>query len=381
MGNAMLEKLLLHYSYKREPIFISNQEIHDFFIQNKDEISYSDFQVIRDYFLHQIKAPRYIFREIKQALFPDEKDTSTVYRDNYDQKGNGDTHDRDGISPELTRLDEYRELMVLRRYSRRTISSYISALRRANGWFVGEMGITLDMVNSFQARKFFMTIIDTLGQSPSMVRMYRFAMTFYFTHILQKKLDLSFLDGMKNDKHLPTVLSRDEIVRILNAITNVKHRTMIGLLFASGLRLSELINLRVKDVDMVELIIHVRMGKGRKDRITVFSASLLEGLACCMRDKAGNDYVFTTAHDEFRERKRHISPRTVQKVLENALLRAKIGKSVTPHDLRHSFATHLLEQGISLRYIQSLLGHRNISTTTIYTKVARPALKGIKSPL
>ena len=127
---------------------------------------------------------------------------------------------------------------------------------------------------------------------------------------------------------------------------------MIGLLYASGLRLSELITLRVRDIDLNELIIYVRQGKGRKDRITIFSQSLVRGLQYCMYNKSGMEFIFTTDHDVNLKKQRHISGRTVQKILEQALKRAGISKHVTPHDLRHSFATHLLENGISLRHIQ-----------------------------
>jgi integrase/recombinase XerD len=176
-------------------------------------------------------------------------------------------------------------------------------------------------------------------------------------------------------------LSRDEISSLLDSIKNVKHRTMIGLLYASGLRLSELINLRVADINLNELTIHVKWGKGRKDRITVFSRALTEGLCFCIQGKGADDFVFTSSLDNGREKVRHISARTVQKVLDAAIEKAGILRKATPHDLRHAFATHLLESGISLRHIQLLLGHKNITTTTIYTKVAQPAIKGIRSPL
>ena len=273
---------------------------------------------------------------------------------------------------------KFKEVMVLRRYSPRTVKTYLGALRRAHRWFVENRGKAVNEIGAADAKEYFLALMEGRGLSPSMVRITRFALAFYLGNVAGRVLDFGFLDGMKNDRHLPTVLSREEIARMLSMTRNVKHRTMLGLLYAAGLRLSELVGLRVRDVDLEGLIIHVKMGKGRKDRITVFSQSLVEDLRRCMAGKGAADFVFTPAAGEGDT---HISGRTVQKVLETALARAGIAKKATPHDLRHAFATHLLENGISIRHIQLLLGHKNISTTTIYTKVAHPALKGIKSPL
>jgi|GEM_PF-184321 len=366
MGNAILKKLIDSYSYRNNPKYISNEELISFFQKHKEEISYNDFNVIKVYFIQELGVSRYAFSVIEELLQEREENIF---------------NDREVSVPDPPGFAECREKMILRRYSPRTIATYIGALRRANKWFLSEMGISLDEIQSYQAKKYFFTLIDVCGKSPSLIRIHRFAIAFYYTHILDKNIDLAFLNGLKNDHHLPTILSHEEIMRVLDSIANIKHRTMIGLLYASGLRLSEMIHLKVNDVDIAGLTIHVKMGKGRKDRITVFSASLLDGLRHCMEGKDAKEYVFTTSHDTNNLKQRHISSRTVQKILQTAVMRTGMKKQVTPHDLRHSFATHLLENGISLRYIQMLLGHKNISTTTIYTKVARPALKGIKSPL
>ena len=123
--------------------------------------------------------------------------------------------------------------------------------------------------------------------------------------------------------------------------------------------------------------LRIRQGKGRKDRLTVFSENLREGLLEFMEDKRPSDYLFTSSHDNTKK----LSVRTVQKVFERALAASGIRKRASCHDLRHSFATHLLEGGTDVRYIQQLLGHKNLSTTAIYTKVSNPAIEGIKSPV
>jgi len=226
-----------------------------------------------------------------------------------------------------------------------------------------------------------MYLMEHRKTSVSAIRMYRFAIHLYFTEALAKNIDMSFLDGMKTRRKLPEILTRNEVARLIGTIRNIKHRTIIALIYASGLRLSECIKLRVRDVDMAELTIHVKNGKGGKDRITVFSASLRDGLAHCMEGKRPGDFVFTSSFENAGQGTTCLSSRTVQSILERAAASAGVIKHVTPHLLRHAFATHLLENGVSIRYIQSLLGHRNIATTTIYTSVARPSVKGIKSPL
>jgi site-specific recombinase XerD len=384
MKERILDELIGLFSHYKEPMFISNSEIIEFFRERKDEITYDVFLHIRDYYLVRLNVPR-------KAFIVLEKWIKGGKRGNIDWiEGGVQSTSREEISSPVKSgqmsagcvlpagYEKFREVMVLRRYSPRTIKSYLGALRRAHEWFVAEKGTGIDRIGPEDAKEYFMTLMQKRSLSPSMVRICRFAIAFYFTAVVGRKIDLSFLEGMKGDRHLPTVLSREEIRRMLESTRNVKHRTMLGLLYASGVRLSECIGLRVRDISLEELVIHVKMGKGRKDRITVFSQALVEDLGKCMAGKGPADYVFTPSGGDGTA---PLSGRTVQKVLEAALERAGISKKVTPHDLRHAFATHLLENGISLRHIQLLLGHKNITTTTIYTKVAHPAIRGIKSPL
>jgi site-specific recombinase XerD len=147
------------------------------------------------------------------------------------------------------------------------------------------------------------------------------------------------------------------------------------LAYGAGLRVSEIINLKVKDVELEELVIHIKDAKGKKDRITVFPESLKINIEKLIIGKNGNDFIFES------ERGGKLTERTVQKVFENALKKSRIKKQATFHSLRHSFATHLLENGVDVRYVQELLGHQNIRTTQIYTQVTNPSIKRIKSPL
>lgn len=156
---------------------------------------------------------------------------------------------------------------------------------------------------------------------------------------------------------------------------NTKHRMMLAVAYAAGLRVSEVVNLKVKDVDLSGLTIMVRQGKGKKDRMTVISETLLPELSELVKGKKGEEYVFES------ERGGKLTEATAQKVFGQALERAGIKKPATFHSLRHSFATHLLENGTDVRFVQELLGHANIRTTQIYTHVTNPMIRNIKSPL
>ena len=157
--------------------------------------------------------------------------------------------------------------------------------------------------------------------------------------------------------------------------TNIKHKCIISVLYSSGVRRAELLNLKITDIDSHRMVINVRMGKGNKDRITLLSESVLKDLRIYFKEYKPRVYLFEG------EKNNAYSAESVLKVVKNAARRAGIRKNVTPHMLRHSFATHLLESGTDLRYIQALLGHSSTRTTEVYTQVAINNIKTIKSPL
>lgn len=189
---------------------------------------------------------------------------------------------------------------------------------------------------------------------------------------IPQRINLKFA---KRSKKLPIVLSREEIKSVIDAIRNPKHKLIISLAYGAGLRISEVVNFKVKDINLEELTIHLKNAKGKKDRITIFPEKIKNDLQGLIAGKNLNDYLFES------ERGGKLTERTAQKVFENALREAGIKKDATFHSLRHSFATHLLENGVDVRYVQELLGHQNVRTTQIYTQVTNPKLKNIKSPL
>lgn len=202
------------------------------------------------------------------------------------------------------------------------------------------------------------------------------AIKFLFKEILNMSDYVSRIKMPKKDKKLPSVLSSEDVGRILSSIKNLKHRTILFLVYSAGLRVGEVVRLRIGDVDSNRMLIHIKQGKGKKDRYTLLSKRALEEL---------NKYIACYEPDEWLfegvRRGNHLTERSVQKVFERAHSRANVSKVASVHTLRHSFATHLLEEGTDLRYIQELLGHSSSKTTEIYTHVTNKDFRRIRSPL
>ena len=201
-------------------------------------------------------------------------------------------------------------------------------------------------------------------------------MKFLSEKVLDKNdLNVNIIRPPKNRK-LPVVLSKKEVFKILNCLKNLKHRTLLFLTYSAGLRVSEVVRLKVGDIDSERMLIHIRQGKGSKDRYSILSQVALDELR-----EYGKRYKLTNWIFPGAKKDKHITKRTAQRVFKKACKKADIKKDVSIHSLRHSFATHLLEKGTDLRYIQELLGHKNCKTTEIYTHVSKKDFKKIISPL
>jgi site-specific recombinase XerD len=201
------------------------------------------------------------------------------------------------------------------------------------------------------------------------------AIKYSFTNILGFDPTLK-LKRPKREKKIPSVLTKEEVKHLMNSMESKKSKLMISLLYACGFRVSELINLKINDLDFVEKIGHVRQAKGRKDRIFNIPDFLLSEL----QKYANNQKSFNQEY-LFSGPKGKLSTRNLQKIVQKATIKAGINKDVHPHTLRHSFATHLLENGTDIRHIQILLGHSSISTTELYSHVSTQNIKKIKSPI
>ncbi len=198
------------------------------------------------------------------------------------------------------------------------------------------------------------------------------AIKYAFSTILQKDITAG-IKRPKKEKRLPTVLTRAEVLSLFEHAGTAKSRLILEMLYATGLRVSELIALKKQDINLAERIGFVRKGKGKKDRIFKIPEHLVDAIEKLMKSNK-SEYLFSGP-------KGKLSPRNIQKIIQYARTKAKINKKVTPHTLRHSFATHLLEAGVDIRKIQVLLGHENLSTTQIYTHVSTEEIKKIESPL
>ncbi len=210
------------------------------------------------------------------------------------------------------------------------------------------------------------------NNSSSSITLFLASIKYSFNSLLGKDVTSS-IKRPKKERKLPPILSRNELKELLNKINVGKSKLMVSLIYACGLRVSELVNLKIKDLNYKERIGFVRGGKGKKDRIFNIPNFLFEDLEEISKNKKPDDYLF-----EGRNGK--LSTRTIQKIVSSAAKRANLNQ-VHTHTLRHSFATHLLEDGVDIRKIQELLGHSDLSTTQIYTQVSSEELKKIKSPI
>lgn len=256
-----------------------------------------------------------------------------------------------------------------RNYSQKTLKTYLLCLKS----FFLFLKSDFEKFNEFKIKEYLVGIKDK-GSAGQTINVHLNAIKFFYENIIKVpfKIELRF---SKKSQRLPVVLSREEIEQIINSIDNEKHQLMIALSYGSGLRVSETVKLRVKDVDIPNLQLNIRQSKGAKDRITVMPEKLKVKISKFLADKEADEFLFVS------ERGGRLTERTAQIIFERALKKAGIKKDATFHSLRHSFATHLLENGVDVRYVQELLGHQNIRTTQIYTHLTNPALKNIKSPL
>jgi site-specific recombinase XerD len=273
-------------------------------------------------------------------------------------------------------LKKLEDELRLRRYSPKTIKSYTACVAE----YLKSKQNDLDLVDVDFIKKHILSKVDA-GMSSQTTNQHLQAINFFCWNVLKYrgKIDIRFA---KTPSKLPIVLSRSEIERIIDSISNEKHKLMISIAYAGGLRVSEVIDLKIKDVCLPELTLHIKGAKGNKDRLTVFPEKLISKIARQIAGRDLNDLVFASERGaRLPERQSKLTTRTAQLIFEKALLKAGIQKEATFHSLRHSFATHLLENGVDVRYVQELLGHANIRTTQIYTKVTNPMIRNIKSPL
>jgi len=262
----------------------------------------------------------------------------------------------------------HNELKLLK-YSGSTIKNYLSCLKE----FLATQNSDSVPFDK-KVKNFILYKIDN-GSSTSSINLYHSALKLYGLKVINTDIT-DRIDRPSKDKKLPHVLSQEDIKLIFNHTKNLKHRTILMLIYSAGLRVSEAALMKLNDIDFDRNVIHIKNAKGRKDRVTILAEKLKIIMTAYLEKYKPDTWLF-----EGQEPGSHITIRTIQKVFENSVSSSGINKDVSVHSLRHSFATHLLENGTDVRYIQELLGHENTKTTMIYTKVSNSALRKIKSPL
>ncbi len=276
------------------------------------------------------------------------------------------------FSSEDVHLKKYREILEQKRYSKNTMRAYLFAF----GNFVAfHKGKDIDKLQNNDIEQYFAYIVSECNVSAAVQKQAINAVKFYYEKILNRPSISYLYKRPKNDKALPVILSEEEVSRLLKALSNLKHRTIMFVIYSSGLRLSELLGLRVNDLDFERMLIRVKSGKGKKDRYTILSSKLVPVLKRYINIYRPYIYLFEGQYGD------RYSAKSVQNIVGRAAKIAGITKHVTPHTLRHSFATHLLENGTDLRYIQELLGHSSSKITEIYTHVSKKNIEKIRSPL
>jgi integrase/recombinase XerD len=264
------------------------------------------------------------------------------------------------------------EDMRTRNFSEHTIAAYVSAVYR----LANHYRRSPEKLDREEIRAFLVDLVEQKQVSWPYYKQILSALRFLYRHVLRRGEVVDDIRGPKREKRLPVVLSVQEVARFFKAIASLKHRTILMLAYGAGLRIDEAVRIRLSDIDRERKVIRVQQGKGKKDRYTVLSPALLEILDRYCWAARPEDLLFTT-----RFKDRPITDSTVQRVCVQARKDSGIDKQISPHTLRHSFATHLLEAGTDLRVIQVLLGHASPKTTAIYTHVSTALIGKIVSPL
>lgn len=266
----------------------------------------------------------------------------------------------------------YLDQLERRRYSLNTIQTYVSLFERFLEHF---NNITPEKLTDTHVAQFQTYLVKEKKVSTSSQNQYINAIKFYFEKVLGREKGYYHIERPIKEFRLPKVLTEKEVAAILNSVHNLKHKAMLLLVYSSGLRAGELINLRINDIDGEQMRLFVRGGKGKKDRVTVLSEKALDVLRQYFKKYRPKEFLFEGQNGG------NYSTTSLRKVFERALVNSKIKKKVTLHSLRHSFATHLLEQGVDIRYIQVLLGHNSSKTTEVYTHITHKGWNKIVSPL
>ena len=278
------------------------------------------------------------------------------------------------VSPLRQRMIED---MRLRKLEPKTQSAYVRAVRRLAAF----IGRSPDTANAEDLRRFQLHMVDS-GASPITLNATIVGLNFFFSITMDREEVMAKMQSVRVPQRLPVVLSKEEVTRLLGAVGHIKHQTALSLAYGTGLRVGEVVALKVSDIDSQRMTLRVEQGKGRKDRYAMLSPVLLERLRVWWRvaraqgKMLDGGWLFPGLNPI-----EALGTRQLNRAIHEAALVARIDKRVSMHTLRHSFATHLLEQKVDIRVIQVLLGHQRLDTTAHYVQVATDVLREVISPL
>lgn len=271
----------------------------------------------------------------------------------------------------IAHIETFKRYLLSKRYSPNTINTYSEALKSF-----------LTFCNTKAIKE--ISNEDVIAYNNDYILKNKFSSSYqnqivnsiklFFKIVKDSQIEIDKIHRPKREKVLPNVLSKEEVLKIIDSTENIKHKTLLALIYSAGLRISEALSMKPKDIDSVRMLIHVKNAKGKKDRYTLLSEKVLTLLREYYLVYKPKEFLFEGQFGGM------YSSRSAQIILKHAAKKALIKKTITLHTLRHSFATHLLESGTDLRYIQELLGHSSPKTTMIYTHVSNNSLKKIKNP-
>ena len=268
-------------------------------------------------------------------------------------------------------IDSFNKKMTIENYSNQTIKNYLSALKLFLEWIEN---LNVEKITEKEIENYLLYCKKDKNYSFSTMKQIIATIRYLYINVFNKPIPKALDLKLRKPTLLPNVLSASDISKILKVTSNIKHKTILFLIYSAGLRLGELLELKIGDIDSDSMRIHVREGKGKKDRYIMLSENVLDLLREYYKLFKPKDYIFEG------QKGGKYSSKSVQNIFKSALKKSGIKKKATVHTLRHSFATHLLDDGTDIRYIQELLGHKRLETTQIYTHVSSYSINKIKSP-
>lgn len=263
----------------------------------------------------------------------------------------------------IKEVEKFQTELKLKGFSPLTTKNYLFFIQK----FLDFSNKDINVLNEDDVKSYLASLFDSKSRATISLATSALRSFYSFLNKPVSKITLP-----KKEQKLPSVLTKEEVKILLNSTETRKSKLILSFLYSSGLRVSELVNLKISDLDLNDKMGWVRKGKGSKDRIFSVSEILINDIKKYLEEHKENVYLFS--------REKPLTPRNIQKIIQKTAKKAGINKKVTPHTLRHSFATHLLEAGTDIRIIQELLGHANLSTTQLYTHISQEQIKKIKNP-